>query len=121
MKARFSLSFGFALIEIIVVLALLLIVAGAYYGLSHKGEKNAPAKSIPAKAIEKAHSVECQSNLQQIRQMIQMEAATGEGFPARIDQGATASISRCPVSGQPYSYDPQTGRVWCSTPGHERY
>lgn len=121
MKIRFHMASGFALIEIIVVLALLLIVAGAYYGLSQKGGKNTPEKSIPAKALEKAHSVECQSNLQQIRQMIQMEAATGEGLPARIDQGVTASISRCPVSGQPYNYDPQTGRVWCSTPGHERY
>ena len=110
---------GFVLIEIIVVLAIILLLAGAYFGLSRKGGKQ--EKSIPAKSIEKAESVECQSNLSQIRQSVQMDTATGEAPPARIDTGVTASISKCPVSGQPYSYDPQTGKVWCTTPGHERY
>jgi prepilin-type N-terminal cleavage/methylation domain-containing protein len=110
---------GFVLIEILVVAAIILILAGAYLGLSRKGSKQ--EKSIPAKSIEKAESVECMSNLNQIRQSVQMDTATGEAPPARIDTGVTASVSKCPVSGKPYSYDPQTGKVWCTTPGHERY
>jgi len=110
---------GFVLVELLVVVAIILILAGAYLGLSRKGGKN--EKSIPAKSIEKAESVECMSNLNQIRQSVQMDTATGEAPPARIDAGVTASISKCPVSGQPYGYDPQTGKVWCATPGHEKY
>jgi len=110
---------GFVLIEILVVVAIILILAGAYLGLHGKGGKN--EKSLPAKSIEKAESVECMSNLNQIRQSIQMDTATGEGPPARIDTGVTASISKCPVSGKPYSYDARTGKVWCTTAGHERY
>jgi prepilin-type N-terminal cleavage/methylation domain-containing protein len=110
---------GFVLIEIIVVVAIILILAGAYLGLSRKGGKD--EKSIPARAIEKVESVECRSNLNQVRQSLQMDTATGEAAPGRLDQGVTASVSRCPVSGQPYSYDPQAVKVWCTTPGHERY
>lgn len=115
----FSRRTGFALIEILVVVAIILILAGAYLGFGRKGGKN--EKTIPAKAIEKAESVECMSNLNQIRQNLQMETGTGEAAPERIDQGVTASISRCPVSNQPYNYDPRTVKVWCTTPGHERY
>ena len=109
---------GFALVEILVVIAIIALLAAAYVGFAGgKGKQ----KSIPKRAIEKAESVECRSNLNQIRQMIQMESADTGAWPARIDQGATATISRCPVGGQAYGYDPRTGRVWCTTPGHERY
>ncbi len=111
---------GFALIELLVVIAIIAILAVAYLGLRGKGTKMKP-ESIPGKAIQKAESVECQSNLSQVRQMIQMEIMDSEQFPARIDQGSTASISKCPVSGKAYSYNPQTGQVWCTTPGHEKY
>jgi len=110
---------GFVLVELLVVLAIILILAGSYLGFRGKGGKQ--EKSIPAKSIEKAESVGCQSNLSQIRQSIQMDTAGGEAPPQRLDTGVTASISKCPVSGQPYSYDPQSGRVWCTTPGHEKY
>lgn len=110
---------GFVLIELLVVVAIMLIVAGAYFGFRGSGDKK--EKSIPAKAIEKAESVECRSNLNQVRQSLQMDTATGEAAPERIDQGVTASVSRCPVSGQPYNYDPRSVKVWCTTPGHEKY
>lgn len=110
---------GFALIEILVVLVIILVLAGGYLGLRGKGKSN--EKSVPVRAMQKAESVECQSNLNQIRQSVMMDTQTGEAPPARIDTGATASISKCPISGQPYGYDPQTGKVWCTTPGHEKY
>lgn len=114
-----SLRRGFALIEILVVLVLILVLAVGYLGLRGRGQGN--QKTVPVRSMEKAESVECQSNLNQIRQSIQMDTQMGEAPPTRIDQGATASINRCPVSGQPYTYNPQTGQVSCSTPGHEKY
>jgi hypothetical protein len=50
-----------------------------------------------------------------------MDMDGGGGPPATLNKGATAAICKCPVSGQPYSYDPQTGKVWCTTPGHEKF
>ena len=32
-----------------------------------------------------------------------------------------SSISKCPVGGEAYTYNPQTGEVHCPHPGHERY
>ena len=127
MKARR----GFALIELVVVLLLILVGMGAYFGLRGKmkaapgelkGERSTSGvESIPLRAMQKAESLACKSNLQQLRQSIQMDADSSGQYPARIDQGAMASISTCPDTKQPYSYDPRTGRVWCTTPGHERY
>lgn len=111
---------GFALVELLVVVVIVAALVVAYVGFRGRSEKAGP-ETVPAKAIQKAESVECQSNLSQIRQLLQMEAMDSEQYPARIDQGATASISKCPVSGKPYSYNPQTGQVWCTTPGHEKY
>lgn len=108
---------AFALIELLVVIVIILILVGGYFGLRGKGQ----GKSVPAKAIEKAESVECRTYLSQVRQNVQMETSTGEAPPQTLDQEPTKSISRCPVSGMPYNYNPQSGQVNCTTPGHERY
>lgn len=113
---------GFALVEILVVIALLALLAGGYYGFRGKsGGTDQPEQTVIGKAVGKAESVACQSNLNQLRQSIRMDVDSGEQPPARIDTGAMASVSRCPDSGQPYTYNPQTGQVQCKTPGHERY
>lgn len=85
----------------------------------HPGLEN--AQSIPGKALAKAESVSCQSQLQQCRQSIRMDMDQGAPAPATLDKGATASICKCPITGQAYSYDPQTGKVWCTTAGHEKF
>jgi prepilin-type N-terminal cleavage/methylation domain-containing protein len=125
---------GFALVELVVVLAIILILAGGYLGIKHHkaGSGSASAENggdasdvgamtIPGKALEKANSVACQEQIKQCRASIRMDMDSGGKPPASLDQGATASISKCPVSGKPYVYDPQTGKVYCSTPGHESY
>jgi len=28
---------------------------------------------------------------------------------------------KCPVGGEPYQYDPSSGRIWCIHPGHEKF
>lgn len=111
---------GFVLVEILLVIAIIALLAGAYLGLrggqdeGEAGEK----KSTPARAIEKAHSVECMNNLRQLRMLIQMEVVDSGGYPKTLKENA---LSRCPVSGKPYVYDPNTGQVRCTTPGHERF
>ena len=114
----------FTLIEILVVVAIIagvgLMLARGYLG----GGAGGPGKAPTPK--ERALGVDCMNNLQQIRNAIEMyRQANEEKMPMSLAQlessGVGSSITKCSVSGTPYSYDPATGRVWCATPGHERY
>lgn len=111
-----------AIIEIVVVMAII-VVAAWYFYPKYIGE---PGQGIqnggPATPKERAESVECQSNLTQVRAAINMYQQSNEQYPASLaDMSEVNSISKCPISEVPYSYDPGTGRVWCTTPGHEQY
>lgn len=86
---------------------------------SHPGLEN--ASSIPGKALAKAETVDCKNNLQQLRASIQMDVDQGQQPPASLGAGPMASVSKCPITGNTYNYDPQTGKVWCTTSGHEKF
>ena len=103
------------LIELIVVVAIIALLAGAYLGLSKRGGKG--EKSTPKAAMDKARSVECAANLLQLRALMETKVADDGRYPAALDPGN--SMAQCPLTQKPYSYDPQAGRVWCTTPGHE--
>ncbi len=119
-----SLHSGFAMVEILVVMIVIMALAALYFGIRGKGEKAEPkfegeAQTTLGKAVQKGESVECQSNLRQLRLMIQMKAMEGSN-PGQLDPAWGVPL-RCPVSGYEYRYDPESGRVWCPTPGHENY
>ncbi len=119
-----SHSRGFALVELLVVMVVIVGLTALYFGMRGKEKKAEPrfegeAQTTLGKALQKGESVECQNNLSQLRLMIQMQAMEGNN-PPQLDPNWGVSL-RCPISGYPYGYDPQTGRVWCPTPGHERY
>ncbi len=109
---------GFALVEILLVLVIIGLLVAGYYGLSGPKQEG-EAQSVPGRAIDKARSVDCANNLNQLRQLIQIEVIENGEYPRRFNPGEQGSIGRCPVSGQPYVYDPQTGEIHCTTPGHE--
>ena len=110
---------GMALIELVVALVIMAALAATMYGLwgrgGHKGEK-----SLPAQAEDRAHDIDCQNMLRQVRASIQMAMQETEQPPPAIPQDM-ARYAKCPVSGQPYTYDPQTGQLHCTTPGHEKF
>lgn len=109
---------GFALIEILLVIAIIALLAAGYYGLSGDGE-NGEEKSTPARSIDKAKSVECASNLRQLRMLIQTHVAEHGEYPKEFNPGEQGSLGRCPVTNEPYEYDPETGEIHCTTEGHE--
>lgn len=110
---------GFALVEILLVIVIIGLLAAGYYGLSGGGDEGNQAQSIPGRSIEKAKTVECASNLRQLRALIEMHVAEHGEYPREFNPGEQGSIGRCPVSGKPYVYDPRTGQIKCTTPGHE--
>ena len=114
---------GFVLVEIIIVVVLLALLAGGYFALRGRGaskpEPRFPgeATTLPGRAIQKGHSVECMNNLSQLRQMIQMVVIDTGTYPSQLDPSWGVPL-QCAVSGYAYQYDPSTGRVHCPTPGH---
>ena len=109
---------GSLFIEVLIVVAIIALLASAYLGLINRSTDGS-GKSMPKAATDKARGVECASNLNQLRAMIQMHVAESGGYPAALDPNS--SMSRCPVSGKPYRYDPKTGNASCVTPGHETF
>lgn len=104
------------LIELVVVVAIIALLAGAYLGLMKRGAKEG-GKSIPKAAIDKSRSVECAAYLRQMRALLEMRMAEDGQYPPQLD--TSVGMDKCPLSAKPYSYDPQTGRVQCTEPGHE--
>ena len=115
-----------AIIEILVVAAVIIVAAyfilPSYFGSAGKGESEVDRAHTP---VGRAESVDCRNNLNQIRNAIEMEKSAGEEgrVPASLaDLGPSMSaVTKCSISGKEYTYDPSTGRVSCTTPGHEGY
>lgn len=113
---------GLMLVELLLVVVIIALVAGAYYGLGRKGsEEEEGATTTPGQALEAAKSVECANNLRQLRMIMQAEQSIEGDNPRKFDAEAGGALTHCPVSGQAYQYDPNTGRIWCTTPGHESF
>nr|MCS7272633.1 hypothetical protein [Fimbriimonadales bacterium]MDW8051717.1 hypothetical protein [Armatimonadota bacterium] len=118
------------LVGVLAAVALIGILAAVWLFYGAENEPNGGASAVgappPASRVGEvqraAESVECRNNLSQIRTALQMRATTEETPPASLQElGLPASMLVCPVSGQPYQYDPQTGQVRCPTPGHASY
>ena len=114
----------------IVLLLMLLFLKGmpGMWGGSKALEEldRRPGKTIPEAAMNKARGPQCMSNLRQIRLALQMLTGDEQGRPpASLGElspyDVTADILSCPVSGNPYPYDPSQAKVWCTTTGHEGY
>lgn len=117
---------GFALIEILIVIVLIALLAGGYFAFRGRSGQEPPprfpgeAQTLPGRAIQKGQSAECMNNLNQLRQMIQMGTIDTGTYPPALDPDWRVAL-QCPVSGYAYQYDPVSGKVYCPTPGHERY
>jgi len=117
-----------ALIEIVVVVALILVIGYFVYPRMISGRGNGAAnlsnvtsKSDATAPMGRAYSVQCQNNLTQLRAGISMYQQSNQKFPDSLADLGLNSIVKCPNTGVPYTYDPTTGKVSCATPGHEKY
>lgn len=116
------------LVGVLVSVAILgvLLMVWLYYGTGDKAQGESVAPQPPVSRVgevrQAAESVECRNNLSQIRQAIQIRTTTEETYPASLQElGLPAQMLSCPVSGQPYQYDPATGQARCATAGHMSY
>lgn len=131
MKPKRSEAGFVTLIELLVVTAIIVIVVYLLYGQRNVvgpggvgpggvGPGDEP-QTRPGAAISQARALECQQNLRGIRQAIAAYRLESEQPPGSLSELRIGGVTSCPVSGNPYVYDPQTGTVRCTTPGHERF
>ena len=72
--------------------------------------------TVYGQALDAGKAVECQSNIGQIRNSINMYFQTNEAYPESLEAlNLPGSMLKCVVSGEAYVYDPQSGRVYCPT------
>ncbi len=120
------------IVALIVTVALMAVFAyllwPTYMGNSTPGigqKSQGVMNGGPATPLERGQGIECANDLQQIRSAINMYKQSNEQAPASLSDlssyGITGEMLRCPISKQPYSYDPSQGMVYCTTPGHEKF
>jgi hypothetical protein len=122
---------GLALVGLLIAVALIAVAVVVIYGR----KPSTPPPTRPGgptttlgQSMEKGTEVACMNNLRQIRDAISMErlndpnnAAPPPNLQALQKDGISPTMLACPVTHQPYRYDPATGRVACVTPGHEKF
>jgi hypothetical protein len=126
---------SWTLMGIILVVALL-VAAGAFY-LSRPWtgsvksdnkllDQQSRKSTVVGKAIDTAKGVDCQERLRQIRAAIVTYKASdpNEANPPTLEElrlGVSADYFQCPVSKQPYIYNPADGSVRCQYQSHATY
>jgi prepilin-type N-terminal cleavage/methylation domain-containing protein len=115
---------GFSLVEILVVCVIIVALSAGVYSLylGHgSGKPGEPARS----PMQRGHDPVCANNLSQIRASLQIAQTNDENekYPATLKalQGMPAEMLTCPEGHVPYQYDPNTGQVHCTQPGHEKF
>ena len=128
MSVKFN-NKGFSFVGILIV-AVLVIGGVLFFGYNFFNKASQPdtmkdysgstKKTVYGQSMDAAKAVSCQNNLQQIRSGINMAVQGDEHAPATLQElNFPSEMYSCPMSKQPYAYDPQTGRVQC--PSHPNF
>lgn len=123
------LESGRSVIGVLVGMAVLIGVSAVFFmggipGLDKtEARKDGQGETVVGRAMLRAEDAVCDTNLKQIRQAIQIQTdPVEETRPQNLgEMGLGEKIITCPISNQPYQYDPTTGTVKCTHPGHEKY
>ncbi len=115
---------AFTLIEILIVLVIIMALAALL--LPHYlGGVTADGKKVRA-PVTMAKDTICQEYLGQVRMAISMNKNMDTDADAANPRSLAElklpyEVTHCPVGGEPYVYNPQTGEVRCPHPGHQNF
>ncbi|MES1227214.1 MAG: prepilin-type N-terminal cleavage/methylation domain-containing protein [Armatimonadota bacterium] len=118
---------GFTLVAILVVVAIIAILVIVMYGkgagTTTAARPDGKGETIIGKSLYAAKDDVCRNDLSNLRASIAINTDPIEGTkPAKLEDTHLGSqFYKCPVGGEPYNYDPKTGKVSCPHPGHESY
>lgn len=112
-----------ATLAVVVIIAILAVVMmKGMGGAAPKPKADGRGVTVMGNAMATANDSACQSNLSQMRQLIQVQKSTDEEFKpvSPTDVPGASSVSKCPVGKEIYLID-QQGLVHCPHLGHEKY
>lgn len=125
MRARTS---GQTLVASLIVIAIIGILAAALYGGTRgvggpSPRKDGKGATVLGLSKLKAQDEVCRSNLSQARAGVQIARTNADDAPpSRLEEiGIGQQFYKCPLGGEPYTYDATSGEVKCPHPGHEKY
>ena len=109
---------GFTAISLVISMIIIAVIAffAIYY---YRGQESSGPGNITS-PIERARSVECLAQVRKIETEVRMYYIREGAYPAYLPDLNSLDESDlcCPVSGNEYIYDPETGQVSC--PDHIR-
>jgi competence protein ComGC len=111
------------LIGLLVVLVIIMILYKSEFGGPVGGGSAAPGgpQTMLGGAVDRADQTICRNNLSQLRAAITIYQGNNGTFPPSLEALQSNVVLKCPVGGEPYQYDPATGTVHCTHPGHESF
>ena len=120
---------GFSMIGMLVAAAIIIIlfILIANYGSNIFGghtpqRADKQDRTIVSGSKARANDAVCMNNIRQVKAAIEMAKSSEGKPPETLDELKLGrDLTKCPIGGEPYQYDPQTGTVHCPHPGHEKY
>lgn len=110
-----------SLIVVAIICILAVVMLKGTFGEGKSSRPDGKGTTIPGAVMAKAQDTECKQYLQQVRMSIQVTQTSTDAFPATIEETNLGStFYECPLGGEKYNYDPNTGKVSCPHPGHEK-
>jgi len=106
-----------------VIIAVMLII-GLQGCLSVDGNQRADqvGNTVVGQSMARAKDEVCMSNLRQIRQAVAAYMTSDETPPSDMPVlKLPPEMLADPIGKEPYTYDPATGTVKCTHPGHGKY
>lgn len=104
---------GFAALSLIISLLVIAVIAFLVisYSLGNRGVPSSTAQS----PLQRAKNVECLAQIKKIEMQVHLYSVQNGKYPVNLGEveGLFDSDLRCPVTGNPFLYDPESGRVSC--------
>ena len=112
-----------ATLSVVAIIAILAVVLmKGMGGAAPKPKADGRGVTVMGNAMATAKDSACESNLSQMRQLIQVQKTTDEEFKptSPADVPGASGVSKCPVGKETYVIDAQ-GQVTCPHLGHEKF
>jgi len=120
-----TLVASLVVIAIIAILAAVVMKGSGAFGAKSSPRADGRGTTVPGLVKAKAEDTVCRSNLGQLRMSLQISHDSGgsdEAWPQTLEETRLGqAFYKCPMGKEPYVYNPQTGEVHCTHPGHEKY
>jgi hypothetical protein len=120
-----TLAATLIVLAIIAVLAVVMMKGSGAFGVTKSPRADGRGTTIPGLVKAKTEDTVCRNYLGQLRASLEIAKMNNdEQYPATLEETRLGkTYYGCPMGKgkEPYQYNPQTGQVWCTHPGHEKY